>query len=458
MVERGSVCLRRLAGGWRAAEVRFGRFLAHRKVTLERLIAGWSERTVVAAAGRRHVLAIQDTTELCFRTSEQRRRGLGEIGKGGGRGALLHAMLALDAESGSCLGLVGGTIWTRHGGRVTVPHEKRPLAARESHRWLTTAATARQVLAGAAMVTVVADRESDIYDEWGRLPAPAAGFHLLTRVMHDHCLADGGSLSAASERFAVAGHAVIELPASLPKRPVARSAALTLRFGPVVLRRPKRSLRDLPASVPLMLVEVVEEHPPPAVEPVHWRLLTTHAIGDAAAAWRLVGWYKMRWVIEQLFRILKTQGLRIEDSQLDEADGLLKLAAVATQAAAITLQLVQARAPAPAPAPAPARADPKPETRAAGGESADESAAVSFSAPQIAALEALDHRLAGRTRLQQNPHPRHSLGWAAWIIARLGGWDGYPSSRPPGPITFKHGLDYFQAFAAGWTVRDLCIP
>ena len=56
------------------------------------------------------------------------------------------------------------------------------------------------------------------------------------------------------------------------------------------------------------------------------------------------------------------------------------------------------------------------------------------------------------------PHPVRSLAWAAWIIARLGGWKGYPSERPPGPITFKHGLDYFRACAAGWVLRDVCMP
>jgi hypothetical protein len=42
-------------------------------------------------------------------------------------------------------------------------------------------------------------------------------------------------------------------------------------------------------------------------------------------------------------------------------------------------------------------------------------------------------------RLQSNPHPKASLAWAAWIIAKLGGWNGYASSKPPGPITFFNG-------------------
>ena len=75
-----------------------------------------------------------DTSEINFTTTAEHRRGLGEIGKGGNvRGALLHAMLALDAGTGEVLGLVSGQIWTRDG-RVETPHSQRLLADKESQR------------------------------------------------------------------------------------------------------------------------------------------------------------------------------------------------------------------------------------------------------------------------------------------------------------------------------------
>ena len=105
------------------------------------------------------------------------------------------------------------------------------------------------------------------------------------------------------------------------------------------------------------------------------------------------------------------------------------------KAAVITLQLVQAR----------------------DGQS-NLHASVAFDPAHLQALAALAARYQARTPRQKNPHPVASLAWAAWIIARLGGWDGYPSSRTPGPITFKHGLDYFHAFALGWATRDVSTP
>src|SRR5260370_6392229 len=112
MVAGSDVCVRRLEKGNRGREVRFNRFLGNAKVTTARIIESWSEGTV-AAAERRHILAIQDTSEINFATTARRRRGLGETGKGNGHGVLLHSMLAGGAEKGRYLGLVGGEGWRR---------------------------------------------------------------------------------------------------------------------------------------------------------------------------------------------------------------------------------------------------------------------------------------------------------------------------------------------------------
>ncbi len=145
---------------------------------MEKLIAGWSEETAPAAAGR-HVLAIQDGSDLNFRTPNGRDRGLGRIGKGIGRGLLLHPMIAVDAETGECLGLVGGAIWTRPadstkhtGGKKKQNNARRPLSEKESRHWIETAQAAKTTLAEAAMVTMVADREADIYQLWATIPDP----------------------------------------------------------------------------------------------------------------------------------------------------------------------------------------------------------------------------------------------------------------------------------------------
>jgi hypothetical protein len=396
--------------------MQFWRFVANERVTVDKLIEGWSERTRGAAAGR-HVLAIQDTSEIKFTTTADDRRGLGKVKKGNAYGALLHAMIGVDADSGAMLGLAGGQIWTRKGD-VETPHAKRTVSEKESARWIVTAEQARQSLAGAAMVTVVGDRESDFYAHWAR--SPGHNVHLLTRLMNDHAVVEGGTVRKALARLPIAGRATIELRERANRGP--RIAHVSLRIGSVVLQRPKNTIeKDLPASIAVNVVELIEPRPPKQAEPVHWILLTTHDVKTLDEAWRIVGWYRRRWIIEQFFRTMKLQGLRIEDSQLATADRLCKLLAIAASAAAIVIQLVQARD----------GRDTQP-------------ASLAFNQEEIKLIAVLNQRMQGSTERQKNPHPSNTLAWATWVIAKLGGWHEY-EAKPPGPITFYNGLTTFRA-------------
>lgn len=426
MVACATVCVRQLAQGRWAAQMRFWRFLANEQVTVDKLIAGWSEQTGPAAAGR-HVLVLQDTSEIKFATTAENRRKLGKIKKGNAYGVLLHPALAVDADSSVILGLAGGSLWTR-GDEDKAPHAERRLSDKESVRWITTAAQAKETLAAAHMITIVVDREGDFYANWAL--TPTGNVHLLTRLMNDHALTEGGTVRAALAGLPVADTAAIELRQRPNRR--ARTAHLGLRFAALTLKRPAYMAdEDLPASRPVHALEVVEPNPPDGAEPVHWILLTSHVIDSAAAAWRIVEWYRRRWIIEQFFRSLKLQGFQIEDSQLQSADRLLKLTAIAAKAAIINMQLVQARD----------GDDPQP-------------ASLAFTDNEIEAIAALNTRLQGKTDRQKNPHPPNTLAWAAWVIAKLGGWHPY-EANPPGPITFYNGLAYFRAFAAGWAFKNV---
>src|SRR5262249_2972063 len=150
-------------------------------------------------------------------------------------------------------------------------------------------------------------------------------------------------------------------------------------------------------------------------------LLTTHLVESVAQAIIVIGWYRLRWHIEQLFRTLKRQGLRIEQSVVEDGEALEKLATIALIAATITMQLVL--------------------TRPVSGQHAPASRIFDFE--QIEVLNALQKKLQGRTTKQQNPHPHESLAWAGWTIARLGGWTGYSSDKSAGPITMRDGLERF---------------
>lgn len=433
MVSWQTVCLRQLAGN-RAREVQFGRWLANDKVTSDELIAHACARTGEVAAGR-HVLAIQDTTELNHQAHAGRVRGLGTVGNGSDVGMFLHPLLAVDATDGTCLGLAHLHHWNRTD-KAAANYRQLPIEKRESYRWLEVAEAGKKCLSGAQTVTIVADRESDIYEEWARLPD--ARTHLLTRACRDRTLATGGKLYAWIDTQPAQGTYCFEAPARPGKRSAHR-ARLTVRIGRIAIKRPVScSDKNAPEQIELSVVEV-KELPDSVVgneAPIHWRLLTTHRVACLEDALRCVDWYRQRWNIEQLFRTLKKQGLNVESSQVETGEGLTKLACLAVQAAVRTLQLTLARD-----ADSPARASDV------------------FDPEEIEVLQRILPTLEGKTEKQKNPHRPGSLAQAAWVVARLGGWKGYASEAKPGPITMLRGLQRVEAICQGWklAMKDVCI-
>ena len=123
-------------------------------------------------------------------------------------------------------------------------------------------------------------------------------------------------------------------------------AKLEVRYGSIEIVRPKScSDANAPQKVQLTVVDVREnaESVIANEEPIHWCLLTTHEVDSMSKAREIIQWYCQRWEIEQLFRVLKQQGFKVESSQLRTGAGLIKLTLIALRAAVQTLQLTLAR-------------------------------------------------------------------------------------------------------------------
>lgn len=401
------------------------------RVTVEKMVTRTRARVAEVAAGR-HILAIQDTSEINYEAKRGRKRGLGKVGNGSDVGLFVHPVLTIDAETGHCLGLADVQVWRRFK-RKAADYHKQPIEEKESYRWLKGPRRAKWGLAKAAMITVIDDREGDIYEKWARLPDRRT--HLLSRACRDRVIAGGGTLFATMAALAERHRFTLDLPARPGKRQ-ARQAQLSVRFGKIVICRPTCcSDPDAPRQIGLSAIEVRETDPPAGEKPILWRLLTTHEVETIEQALEVIGWYRQRWHVEQLFRTVKRQGLDIEESVIAEGEVLEKLAVIALIAACQTMQLVLARA------------------------SPNESQPAShvFDERESQVLSALQGRLQGRTVKQQNPHRPESLAWASWTIARLGGWTGHDSDKSTGPITMRDGLERFRAIVQGYFLnQDLC--
>ena len=151
-------------------------------------------RTRAAARGR-PVLAIQDTSEINDQAKAGRKQELGPVGNGRDLGLFVHPVLALDAETGECLGLADLQVWRRRHAKVAC-RRTRPIEAQESFRWLKGASTAKQRLCEACWIMVVSDRKSDIFEHWAR--TPDARVEVLARAAQDRALVGGGPSSPGS--------------------------------------------------------------------------------------------------------------------------------------------------------------------------------------------------------------------------------------------------------------------
>ena len=136
----------------------------------------------------------------------------------------------------------------------------------------------------------------------------------------------------------------------------------------------------------------------------------------------------MRWTIEEFFRLLKSAGFDIENADISDPDVMAKLVAATTIAGVTIMQLVKAR-----------------------DGTTDRHMEDAFEGEDQPLLEALSAQLEGKTERQKNPHPKGSLAFATWVIARLGGWTGYYGK--PGPKVIARGSRDYQLIKYGNTLR-----
>lgn len=405
--------------------MRFTRLLRNRAVTAGEMVRHAAAGTAARVAGR-DIVVIQDTSELKLGGRWARENGYGPVGKGGGLGGLLlHAALALEVGSHALLGLIEAKVWNRDDGKVA-PRRSRATADKESQRWLDVTSRAGDVLAAANSITVISDRESDIYEYFARRRSKA---HLIVRACQNRKIEIAGAdllLFTLIDGLPEAGRITVKIPAAPGRKE--RIAELVIRFSAVELRKPLHGApRDLPDTIGLRLVDVREASTPEDGKPIHWRLLTTHAVTSLDDARRVIDLYRMRWTIEEFFRLLKTAGFDIEQADIGDPQAMIKLVTATAVAAVTVMQLVKAR-----------------------DGTTDQQLMDAFERDDRPVLEAISAKLEGATALQKNPHPKGSLAFGAWVIARLGGWTGYYGK--PGPKVMRRGLDDFRRIKYGTTL------
>lgn len=419
--EKLTVCVKSL-GGDRATEVAFSRFLGNENVEPTAISDEFSNKTNDACFRKSHVLCLQDTVQLTYPTQSIKKSNFGPTSDADTKGLFVHPGIIVDASNRDVMGMSSIITWCRNEESSTI--KNRSIEEKESIRWINTALSAKKNITNTDMITVIGDRESDIFEIFERVPDDKT--HLIIRASHDRKLATGEKISELLIDTAIMGTHEIELPAITGKRK-ARRATISIKYTPLTL--PCRH-DDMPLNI--FCVSAVETSAVPDGEKaISWVLLTTHKVNSFKTAIQILTWYTWRWIIEQIFRTMKKKGLQTEDSQIENPKKLQILSILCVAVAIKVMSLV--------------------ESRYGNNERA---ASDLFDKNELILLFLICKKLEGNTKKQKNLYVKNSMAWASWIIARLGGWNGYSSESPPGPIVMLRGLQKFELQYEGWLLAQ----
>lgn len=429
---------------FRKEVLQFGRFVRNKRVDLLGIHYTATLHMNKACEGR-SILLIQDTSEASF-GFQPFQKDLGPVGGGKESGFFLHPVLAMDADTKMCIGLAHVEIYKRESYGLDDPNcdpkvrhankQKQAFQAKSSYRWLSSVVTAKMNCLSADQHTVVSDREGDIYEAFCGYMKSELDFIVrsgINRALYDE---QYNKLWIQIQAWSCEKKHSYEVDLPRTDKCSAHKALLKVRFGQVNLKRPTNPLlKELPECLAVYVLEVLEDESTVIgkEKPIHWILYTSHPVTSMQQAMFIIGCYVKRWSIEQVFRTLKSQGLNLEESMAKDYKTLTNLALLGLLAAIKVMQLVSARA-----------------------DNSNTPIQIAFSSSEVKLLEQVSPTLEGATLAQKNPYPKKTIAFAAWVIARLGGWKGYAKERPPGPIRMLKGLKRFENYME--TVKILNVP
>jgi len=409
------------------------RFLQNPHVSYEQVLSPHLHQTREAAGQQSQVLLIQDTTDLDYQ-AHPTTTGLGPIGTGSHQGFLLQTVLAVLPESREGLGIAQQEPFLRQPAPKGETKRQRQERERESQVWERSIQALGSPPAGVQWIHV-GDRGSDIFSFLSL--CRQLGCDFVVRAAQDRCVdllveqADSPVAPRSHHArpaaqatqslhlfevvcgWAAQGQQDLDLQ-STQKYPK-RVAHLCISWGALRLLPPRAQEGSDWRPLVVWVVRVWEPEPPNGIEPLEWVLLTSVPTRTSTHAWQRVGWYRARWIVEDLHQGLKT-GCRVEQRQLQTYEGLRTLLGVLSPEAVRLLHL-----------------------RTLARQNPEQPAQQVLPADLVQVVAHLAHVSADQLTTQQC--------W--YTIARQGGYLGRKGDGPPGWKTLWLGWFYVQSLLEG---------
>lgn len=291
------------------------RFFDTPKVSHEALQTVHYQNVIKAATSTNNpVLFIQDGSEILY-NHHPSTTGLGPTSDAFGQGIMFHSCLAVELKDDSppvTLGLAKQTPWIRPGQKDG--NESKKDKEKESQIWLDTLKAIGPPPGGQQWISV-GDRANDIYDFY--LGAMEDGWDFVVRAKHDRTITVDGEKRLYEWMRSLSPQAEFELDLRSRGNKFSRVATLKIAWGKALMNPPKNRTGK---AIPVTYLRVYD----PEDSKLEWILVTSLNVDSIDVALLVPKIYKLRWIIEEYHKCLKT-GCRIEAAQLKSGTRLLSL-------------------------------------------------------------------------------------------------------------------------------------
>ena len=269
-------------------------------------------------------LLISDTTDIDH-FSHCATTGLGQLGKGDGRGMQFHNCLIYNCDMKLLEGAAGALLHYRPPVSKTETRAQRLNRVRESEIWGNLVAEIGCPPQASQWIHVF-DRGGDNFEAMCHIQLSRFDWVIRAAKLNRNVINQKGEKKPLKEVLNES-HFLGSYDLSLRSRQgvKARTAKIDVSVVPVTLPKPRHrspwlkkcDIKELATNV----VIVQEVKPPKGTTPVLWILLTSLPVKTFADAWQVIEDYENRWLIEEYHKALKT-GCNLEGPALRTAERL----------------------------------------------------------------------------------------------------------------------------------------
>ncbi|WP_419234585.1 IS4 family transposase [Rickettsia endosymbiont of Nabis limbatus] len=324
---------------WKDAKGAY-RLFSNDKFDIDEVYSSHHVETQNRIQGKNLVFAIQDTTYLDYDT-HIKTKGLGSISKAYTKhkqGLIMHSTIIVT-PGGLPLGLTSQQCWARIAREEDQKEKARRkyithIKDKESYKWINAFEETIANIPENTRVITVGDREADIFDLLWKIEESAAEFVIRNRQDRKFICPENGKTKIQTKISKLQSKKEIRLKIPGNGLHKARKANVEIKYtyGHIPIRSvslygPENTDHKISDKLAVYVVSAKEINAPVGVEAIDWTILTNIPVSSFEDAVERITWYKLRWKIEEYFRVLKS-GCKIEASRLSAETKLQKLIAI----------------------------------------------------------------------------------------------------------------------------------